>query len=431
MITTEEYRREAKRIIILLKKEFTFPDGSLFLEKNGQKIFKHHIYPDLGDIIPFLLYFGEIDFVEKQIESYLSMSTDGLYISEFPTFGLNNLAKTYEYTDLILGLSDYDSFVHSKSSSYLLKSTVDSAYRIFDLGSALSSFYYAPLSQKLPIIDTRDGTFIELLIDLYKKTGDTKHLDAAKNIFEILRGLSFYTEYGLLPDFVVTGPLKYFSFFIKNKTTTVTTCKNNTNTLFGLFALYKVTKRPDVMAMIHRLLDSIKNNLLWHGGVVKDWHVHAIPSNSCLTASFPLIDFLCDLFFYTHDQKILDFAKAIADFWIGYQGKTGLFPLYTDGRESFLDSETDMTIALQKLAEVSGDKKYQQVAEATYVGIIKYHARKDYVLGVDINTGEIMNPTQRTKFIALFLKLLILKIRLKEGVTIYSDPALWSILRDR
>ncbi len=47
------FQNEAIKVINLLKREFVFPDGSFFLEKYGNEIFSHHIYPDLGDFIVF------------------------------------------------------------------------------------------------------------------------------------------------------------------------------------------------------------------------------------------------------------------------------------------------------------------------------------------------------------------------------------------
>src|SRR4051812_5492138 len=100
------YSQEAKRIIDLLKKDFVFSDGSFFLEKEGEKIFPHHIHSDLGDFLPFFLYFGEDEFVEKQVTLYTRSLWRGLLVSEFPSFGIKNLVKSYEYTDLLLGLLD-------------------------------------------------------------------------------------------------------------------------------------------------------------------------------------------------------------------------------------------------------------------------------------------------------------------------------------
>ena len=65
-----EYQKEAIRIIELIKNEFVLSDGSLCLAKNyitGQK-FNKKIWLDLGDWLPFFLYFKEYKFVNSQVD---------------------------------------------------------------------------------------------------------------------------------------------------------------------------------------------------------------------------------------------------------------------------------------------------------------------------------------------------------------------------
>jgi len=63
--------------------------------------------------------------------------------------------------------------------------------------------------------------------------------------------------------------------------------------------------------------------------------------------------------------------------------------------------------------------------------LVKFHGKFDYALSVDIDTGELLSDAQRTKFLTLFLKLLILKEKLLAGETIYESQFLFDILRDR
>ena len=117
----------------------------------------------------------------------------------------------------------------------------------------------------------------------------------------------------------------------------------------------------------------------------------------------------------------MSFAKEIASYWLKFQGKTGLLPLYPSGKESFIDSETDMSIALKKLYEITSDNKYKTASDLIFDGFVKHHGKFDYPLSVNVDTGELVNDTQRTKFLALALKLFL------EGDA-YEN---WGILRDR
>ncbi len=198
-----------------------------------------------------------------------------------------------------------------------------------------------------------------------------------------------------------------------------------------MLALYSETKDENVLASIDKVINGIKSKLIVDGGVSDFFVENQSNGVSTLTASFPIIDLLCDLYNETKNKEYISLAQNIADYWIGRQGKTGLFPLRSNMNESFFDSETDMCVALAKVFELTNDVKYKNSMDKCFNGIMEYHATNNYVLGVDINTGKVLNKSQRTKFIALFLKLLILKIRMNEGVNIYSDKILWNLLRDR
>lgn len=421
---------EAKRVISLLKKDFLMSNGTFFLEKYESNISNHHIFPDLGDFLPFFLYFGESEFIDKQISIYESTLVDGYLVSEFPSFHISNLVKSYEYSDLLFGLYDYHLNKKDKNSYDLLIRTSDLAIKTFVFDGKVKSFFYLNLRKNLPLFDTRDGTFIEFYIDLYKLTKEERYKKVAFNIYRNLIQTDYYIKHGLFSVFNVGFITKFFFKIIGvNKSEEVIVCKNNSNTLFGMLALYSETKDVEVLLSINRVIDNIKERLI--NGGVSDTLSDSMDRVSTLTSSFPIIDVLCDLFFETKNNKYLSLAKSIADYWISKQGKTGLFPLKSNKKESFFDSETDMCVALEKLFELTGDTKYKESMELCFKGIIDYHSKNDYVISVDIETGHVVNTAQRTKFIALFLKLLILRIKKNEGVSIYSDKMLWSLLRDR
>ncbi len=432
--TSEKYEIEARRIIDLLKSEFLFPDGGFFLEKEGDKIFSYHIHPDLGDFLPFFLHFGEKDFIYRQVALYEKSLKKNLFISEFPSFGISGLVKSYEYTDLLLGLTDLYEMDPNEYNKELLLKTVGTSIKVFNLNSSLSSYYYPKFNLHLPIIDTRDGTLIELFADLYKLGLGEEYLVIAKKIYSQLINLNFYKRFSIFPTFNVPKWLEFGLRQIgdKDRFTKVVICKNTTNSLFGFLALAKVGtseahKEIDkIIVELEKISDSIG------GGIPIIYELDKDKKNIAnLTATFPIIDFLCDLAHETGDLTKLDFAKRLADFWIGQQGETGLFPGVSNSKESFFDSETDMSVALYKLWEKTGDLKYKDSADKCVAGIIEYHGGKNYVLAVDISNGTPINMTQRTKFLALFLKLLILKIEYTKGKMIYSDKNLFNLLRDR
>lgn len=426
------YETEARRIISLLKRDFVLPSGALAMQRVGEDIFPHHILPDLGDVTPFLLYFGEREFIADQISILAATERDGLLVSEFPTFGISGLAKSYEYTDLLFGLLDCVQLGSPYDVGTVTK-RAERAIQTFSLRGNISSFFVAKRKVRLPVIDTRDATFIEFFLDLHELTGDREYVAVAKNIFSVLFSLPYYERYGVLPDFGSRlVPWRAARLLGLAPFAQGTVCKNNSNALFALLALWDSERDADVLSVIERMVNVIMTRAATEdGGVRKVFSPGREQGDAYLTASFPMLDFSCDAFHLTGKPYFLEQAKRIAGYWLRRQGSTGLFPLWGGGNDSFFDSETDMSVALFKLHELSGNDSYREAAERCLEGIIRYHGERDYVLSVDVQSSSVRNETQRTKFLALFLKLLILKMEMEKGNRIYSNGFLLKMLRDR
>lgn len=429
---TYDLEHEAKRVINILKSDFLLPSGLLGLERENGILKQNHILPDLGDYLPFFLYFGEEEFIADQIEKYKQIisQSNGRLVSEFPSFGLKNLVKSYEYTDLILGLANYFEFKKTDESKNLYKESIDVAIKTFKLDKSVASYFYTKLGVSIPIIDTRDGTFIEIFTEASRVLQNDKYLSVAKNIYKKLTTIPFFGEYGLLPDFHSPNIIK--SILRKEKRyKRATMCKNNTNSLFGFLELYKETGDEEVLATIDRMTSVIREKVSISGGIAESFEPNVKKLEAILTASFPVLDFLCDLYVYKGRKKDLEFAEVIANFWISRQGRTGLFPLKSGEKESFFDSETDMTIALRKLNEITGKEVYRNSADKCFEGILKYHSTADYPLAVHIDTGQVVNLAQRAKFLALFLKLIIATLVEEKGDTLTKTHWLYNLVKDR
>jgi len=180
------------------------------------------------------------------------------------------------------------------------------------------------------------------------------------------------------------------------------------------------------------MVEAIKERAICErGGVIDVFRPKGEPSKSFLAPSFALLDFLCDFYVEFGRREDIELAKEVACFWIERQGKTGLFPLCGESKASFIDSETDMMIALEKLFELTGEKQIKQAQQKCWEGTMKWHAGNDFVLSVDIDSGKVLNFGQRTKFVSLFLKMIILKLEKLENKDIYKDLKLFNLLKDR
>lgn len=424
----DKYIIEARRIIDLLKNDFVLDDGSLCLNINGDYKSHYHIFPDLGDVLPFFIYFGEVKFIEKQIEVFKSILINGILISEFPTFKIKGLAKSYEYSDLLLGLIDYYNFKQDDESKKLLIENVSKSIDIFKFNNTFSSYYWPKFDFNFPIRDSRDGMMIELFVDIYYLFDDEKYLEISKNIYTKLINSSFYKKNNIFPTF---SGNKLFNLF-SDKFKEGDIMKSNTNTLFAMFSLWKVTEDSKVLEDIINTIESIQHKAtVDKGGVITSYNPNSGIKKVSLTPSFAMLDFLCDFYYYHRRYKDIEYAQDIADYWLSRQAKNGLFPLYNDSRETFVDAETDMSIALYKLYELTGEEKYNISANNCLDGMIKVHGKYDYVLSVDIDTEKVLNASKKSKFLALFLKLLILKSELNNGGDIYNNKELFNLLKDR
>lgn len=423
------YYLEARRIIDLIKKDFINSQGALSLKRVDQKVSSFHIFPDMGDFLPFFLYFGEDQFISSQINIFQKTLKNKILFSEFKSMGIPGLAKSYEYSDLVFGLIDYDLSVGSQQSKELLDEQVKIMINIFNYSKNINSFYH-PILKRLPILDSRDGMMIELFVELYKIKKEDRFLNLATNVYGQLVSSAFYKKYKIFPTL---GPKSYLKILPSKKFKEAEIAKVNTNTLYGILELYKVKKDEGLLKTIDQTVDAVIDKSIDGAGVMKTF----TPKNpnykkAFLTSSFMMLDFLCDLYQETRDNKYLNIAQKIADYWINLQSKsTGLFPMYSNSNKTFLDSETDMAIALYKLFEITDNQKYQEAADTCYDGIIKYHGSKDYVLSVNVDSGETMDGQQKTKFLALFLKLLILKMKLDQGEKIYVNQDLFNLIKDR
>lgn len=426
---------EVRRIIALLKSDFTLPDGTLSIMRTGASLAPQHMFADLGDVVPFLLYFGERDFARQQIDRLREVMRDGLLISQFPMWRIRGLVKSYEYTDLIYGLIDYCRATDDDACWRELEQTVDTMSSIFgyDPRQRIRSVRFPRMHGNLPVVDTRDGMMIELFLDLYAQTKKEIYKERALHIYTELTSLPFYVKHGIFPTWSLARPFYALHALLGGKFATGKIPKNNTNTLYGLLALYRATKRTDVAQHIAHTISKIENDATVDGaGIALEFVSGKAPTVANLTASFAMLDFLCDAYMALKDPAHLAFGERIARFWLERQSaETGLFPRRTDTTDTFVDSETDMIVALHKLHELTGKDEYLAAADRCLAGILRYHAPHDYPLSVNATTGAMTNHEQKTKFLSLFLKIPILKVEYANGNRIYKDDRLFDLLKDR
>ena len=210
-----------------------------------------------------------------------------------------------------------------------------------------------------------------------------------------------------------------------------TLMKNQTNTLHAYLRLYEITNNIEVLDEINEFFLNCCSRFSISKGRFSD-SPSAESRKASLRASFALIEFICDYYIIVKDEAVLLIGLEIAYFWISIIGPTGLFPMDSESTMSFIDSQTDMIVSLWRLAGITGDKTIMDTADKAYHALCEYHGRQGYPLNVDINTGEVINKTVRTKFLFLYLKAVIAYEKRCKNITLLnSQPELRRLLRDR
>ena len=97
-----------------------------------------------------------------------------------------------------------------------------------------------------------------------------------------------------------------------------------------------------------------------------------------------------------------------------------------------LDSNVDFAINLFKLYEKTSMSLYFDKAELIINSVLKYFkAPKGYYWKLDTMKGVPLTRTIETKYLGLVLKLLLVFREVSKGKSIFQDPLLRNLARDR
>lgn len=430
---------EANSIIRWIKR---YTDESGFPIKeygsiSGEHLINDNILDDLGDYLPFIAYLSYKDFCEGQLEGLYKKLESGDLKFEETSYGFP-IVPAFKYSDLLLGVTEYISLTDEETYSYVLNNILEQFLDRFYTKGRINSFYIPHLNRTLPIYDTVDSMFIELFSDIYELNSEYKFLEMAVDLKDELNENSFYQKYNLFPryyPYTLGNTIKILPP-INKKTRWADFMKSNTSAIYSLLRHYELTEDETSKNMVENWFTGyntyfkINDSSLPAKTVkIKDGRQTVVdPPN--LLSGFSAIDLLCDCTYVLDDNRFLAEAEKVGEIWLKEQSnETGLFPMYPSKKESHLDSETDMAIALNKLYELTGKNKFKKSADAVLEGIIKHHKEDHgYPLSVDIMSGETQDSRVIVKYQALLLKLFILYTSDK---TIYWEGGLKRLLRDR
>lgn len=399
------------------------PDGA----RNNEKIID-----DFGDVAPFIALYGGEDMCLTHLK-YIEQNLNRL---DFP--------HAFDYTDLIFGLIWYSRIgIHSDLAKELAVKLSELVIKDWFRGNEIRSLKMHGFA--MPVTNGIDATYIEVWTEMYRLTNDKKWLDSAIGLYKCFNYLQFSNKKNLIPIHSFAGRYKglnklknYFSFSEGVKFQKVGRLKNslgfsarilkdNANYGFGLLDLYRLTKDEQVKDSFSALFEGI-NDVLKKDALPNI--IHARSNNTFeLLSSFAFLDMTCDAYELFGEEKYIESAKTLADKWIKLQSDTtGLFPKERKLNCSYFDSETDMGVALLKLYTITHENRYLISVERVLEGLLKYHKKQNFSLEVNIEDGSVVNSVIKTKFVALFVKLLHVYQYRDE---IYDDDIIFFLSKDR
>ncbi|MCW1891749.1 MAG: hypothetical protein KIH65_000695 [Candidatus Uhrbacteria bacterium] len=399
---------------------------------------KARLFNDLGDYLPFFAYLKQKDFCLKQLKDTENILTkESLLPAEFTYFGMP-CTRSYEHTDLLLGLADTYSFFPSDPLKSLIQRVSTSVIQTYHPEKkSPSSWYFPTTGFRLPIFDFKDGMFIEIWTSLARTFDEPRYLRIAERLAFNLMQMTPKNFFPLVPNLTGTNIFgrAIVETRLRSARTKYTPMKYFSNTAYAFLELYKATGKEEYRAHLVQMKDAIiryaldSKNRIVEFSTSNGMAIHT--EHAQLVQNFPVMDWAADCYYFLHDKEFLNLAEKIALSWMELQDEnTGLIPQSTDCTDTDLDNLTDTFIAFSKISELSNDPKYLNAAKRIMTGILTYHRKPDlkgYVLMVNTYTGETTCPELKIKFITLFLKALIV---LDEQRPIYNTE-LYELTKDR
>jgi len=388
--------------------------------------FKSPKVEDLGDYIPFLAYFGEIEFCEEHI----SKCSKEIFNSSLPTQREDTLLGLLEFcrwTRNEISLSLAMSYVNFLFSNYCFKGQIvipadryiEHVFNIHRMKTTRNKMLKIGLKFLHSLLRTRasiprNGIFIELLVDMYDLTRDKKYLFMAEDFASVWLRNKFFQKFGLFPSFRLNPfESKY-----------VVLAKDNAAILNGLTALYATTLKNIYKDSILKWFEAVHARCFDKSVYGRYCFGNEKREQLSLMYAFAVVDALCDAFFVLRESRLLSFAEEIAKFWIDLQSKIGLFPMTEQSHISHQDYTNDFSISLWRLYELTGKNHYLESSERAMEGLFKFHA---FNLKVDYQFGGIVDASIIPKYVFLMSKPIILL----EEKAIYKNKKIFKLLRDR
>lgn len=412
-----------------------------------------HLLADLDDYVPFLLHFGEEEFVKEQILEGMQMANNYYLVTS------NGRIISYSNNEFIGGTARYYKRSLNQSVKPLLDKALDEIRILLTREGVITSYYNMSTKATSPISAPISGGLIEVLIeneDIYPEFGKI-----AYNSLDMWVSLDSFKRHGLFPSkyhttsklwnklFTLTRlpiPLKLqnrlgVNFFMQDTWNNlvyslpigikVQTAKDNTNMVFALIEAFRKVKDEKYKNAVKWWIKNFSEKMIIDGKIHRFWQLHGKPKSIELDHVFPVLDILCDTYFFVEkDKSYLDLAKEVIEVCLNeIRWEIGLFPKVAGSIKNHLDIQTDFIVSLRRIYELGDQEKYKKIANGIFQAVLKYHSTPNgFVTSVN-KEGKIIGNKIEPKYNALLLKAFVLVDN--QDFKIYGSDSNHALMKDR
>ncbi len=451
-MSQDETRARARELIYIIKTRFVRPDGLL---SRSYPPSQRTIFDNFDDIAPFLIYFGETEFLVEQVgilvknnESTLSLvARDGVLRARDLDEWLGGLYAVYKATG--------DKTCHrllSDAVTFVLDNMIEddflSAVYLVNQGKAVS--YYEPWSAGLLEVfcemreDFPMAFNISLAImkqwindDYFVSYGLFPYLTPRSSIGKLLRKHLFRNRnpagiYAAEPAIPSERRLKSMAVYLVERFRFETSScwysflmKSNSTPAFCLLELYLATSDNFWRDALCRWINSATKAFHDSGKVYMEYHpANGTKKSPSVVPAFILADIICDASALAGVTGYLDTVRDILDHQLGQRIDTGLIPMSENSQTAHIDHQIDFAVSLRRYGQLSGDESYSKKSMRLTKTVLEEHYSPE---GYFTYSGQEASSVIDPKYNALALKGMI--NLLTHDSPIY--PGLRDIFKDR
>lgn len=450
-------RQKAEELINIIKTRFITADGYL---ARTYPAGSRTLFDNFDDIVPFFIFFNEVDFLLEQVhsirkkkESLLSLcSEDGVLITRNIDEWFGGLYSLWELTK-------------DKDTYNLLKESVEFVLKYLMKDGFLSAAFYTKNRVSASYYESWSAGLLETFCEIRGEFPAA--FEEAQKVIRNWVESKYFIRHSLFPYRVYLSStlsavqerllsryfplrrcskpiairgngksnpakriLKWTIFFAVNGLYSQL-MKSNSTCAFTLLEFYRATGDRYWANSLLKWAASAIESFCDYGKVYMEF----VPKtgdkrDAGVTPAFILADILCDIIYFINDSnlagrgRLLTVIKEILDYGWKSRLDNGMIPYSDCGDFAHIDSQIDFAISLRRFSELSGERLYKNRSIDLMKGVLEQHYSPE---GYFTYSGKITNNVIDPKYNALLLKGFANLITIEKPLY----PEYYSLFKDR